>query len=426
MLKPDTKMMWSMTLGSIFEIFDFLCFAFLSAIIAELFFPQYLQGMAIIFTYLTITISYLLRPIGGLILGHLGDKYGRKSVVMVSILLMSIPSLVIGLLPTFEQIGYFATALMILARILQGFSVGGEVPGAITYMAEKFKGRNFFFYCALLTFGANTGIVLAAQSIHLLTQFSTPEFMFTVGWRIPFFIGSLLALVAFYIRYSLRESEAFQDLQAHKKLSSAPIMTLFKEFKPQIICGVLLASIVSLTTSVFHVFLPGLLVKFFYFDLSVAANISSCGAAVLAIFSLLFAYVSYKRNLITVVRIALLSLMIIFTLILTNLINLNEMLQNNVAGIYGIVMLISLALSGINGLFFGLLASFFPTQVRFSGISISYNLAFVLGAGLTPLWTSSLLAATGSYYAIIAVCLGVVCIGLFNTIAVKKYARVYL
>jgi MFS family permease len=426
MLKSEHKMIGSMILGSIFEIFDFLSFAFLSALLAELFFPRDIKGLAIIFTYLTITISYLLRPLGGLVLGHLGDKYGRKSVFAASILLMSIPSFVIGVLPTFAQIGYFATALLIIARILQGFSLGGEFPGAVTYMAEKFKHRNVFFYCALLPFGANLGVVAAAQTIQLLSQYTSSEFMHTMGWRIPFLVGSLLALVGFYIRYSLRESEAFQELQRTHHISRMPLLTLLQGFKLQIGCGILLALVVSVTTSVFHIFLPGLLVSYFHFNLSVAANVTSAGAAVFAIFSLFFSYFAYWRNVIFILRLSLLSLIIIFGLILADFINLNVMLHESVLGVGAVVMLISLALAGTNGVFLGILASFFPTQVRFSGISLCYNLAFILGAGLTPLWTSSLLALTGSYYLIVAVCFVVASVSLANTVAVKNFSGRYL
>ena len=133
----NLKLIIATTIGSIFEIFDFIAFVFLSPILAELFFPKELASKAIWFTYLTIAISYLLRPIGGIILGHLGDKYGRKTVFSISILLMSIPSLLIGIMPTYASIGYFATGILIFMRILQGFSVGGKVTGSLTYIVEK-------------------------------------------------------------------------------------------------------------------------------------------------------------------------------------------------------------------------------------------------------------------------------------------------
>lgn len=177
----NLKLIVATTIGSIFEIFDFIAFVFLTPILAEIFFPKDMASKAVWFTYLTIAISYLLRPIGGIILGHLGDKYGRKSVFSLSILLMSVPSLIIGILPTYQQIGYLATLLLVIMRILQGFSVGGEVPGSITYIAEKFKSVNYFFACAWLTFGANFAVSVGSQAIKLLTENTSPEFMHSIG-----------------------------------------------------------------------------------------------------------------------------------------------------------------------------------------------------------------------------------------------------
>ncbi|MFN7095055.1 MAG: MFS transporter, partial [Burkholderiales bacterium] len=378
--------------------------------------------LAIIFTYLTITISYLLRPVGGLILGHLGDKYGRKSVFTISILLMSVPSFVIGLLPTFNQLGYLATGVLITARILQGFSLGGEVPGSITYIAEKFGRKNYFFFCAWLTFGANIGLSLGSQTLRLLNQYTSPEFMYSIGWRIPFLIGGFLSLVGFYIRKTVRESEQFEQLQQTKELSKAPLLVLIKEFKPQIISGILLCVIVSLTTSIFHVFLPNLLVTYSHFSLNTASNLSAIGATTMAIFSLLFAYLTCYIAAIWLLRWGLISLILLLSLMLSNIINLPEMLNHNATGLYIVISLISVTLSSINGIFFGILASLFPTRVRFSGISICYNFAYIIGAGLTPLWTSSLLHLTGKYEYIIAVCVIVSVISLFNTYLIKRYA----
>lgn len=419
----DRKMIVATTIGSIFEIFDFLSFVFLSSIIAELFFPQKIHGLAILFTYLTITMSYLLRPIGGLILGHLGDKYGRKSVFTASILLMSVPSFAIGLLPTFNTIGYAATVLMVLARILQGFSLGGEVPGSITYIAEKFKTKNFYFYCAWLTFGANIGVACGSQAIRLLSQTTSSEFMHTIGWRIPFLVGGLLTVVGFYIRKSVSESEQFKQLQISKHLSQAPLMTLVKQYKQQILCGILMCIVVSLTTSVFHVFLPNLFINYYKFSLSTASNISSIGAATMAICSLIFAYLIRYINVVAMLRVGLSSLIIILVLIVTDILNLNQMLKQDVTGLYIVVGFISLALSAVNGIFFGVLATLFPTQVRFSGVSFCYNIAYIFGAGITPLWTSSVIQLTGNYKIIIAVCIFVAVISLANTLQIKKLAK---
>lgn len=412
----DKKMLIASTLGSIFEIFDFLNFVFLSAIIADLFFPKHIHGFAIIFTYFTITISYLLRPIGGLILGHMGDKYGRKSVFTLSILLMSLPSFAMGLLPTYAQIGYVATGLMLILRILQGFSLGGEVPGSITYIAEKFQTQNYLFYTAWLTFGANFGVVLAALSVRILSQNTSYNFMHSYGWRIPFLIGGLLTIVGFYIRISVTESSQFQKLAQARHLSEEPFSTLINGYKPQIICGILLAIVVSLTTSVFHVILPNLFVNYFNFSLNSATDISIVGAITMAIFSLIFAALTKYMNVIVILRTGLFGLIVIYILLLTNVLNLHILLSNHgIIGLCIIVFLISLALSGINGTFFGLLADLFPTQVRFSGIAFCYNIAYIIGAGLTPIWSDLIIKTTDNYNLIIAICLIVTIISLLNT-----------
>lgn len=409
------KLILATTIGSIFEIFDFIAFVFLSPILAEIFFPPEMKSKAVFFTYLTITISYLLRPIGGIILGHLGDKYGRKKVFSLSILLMSVPSLLIGIMPTFAQIGYFATIILVLMRVLQGFSVGGEVPGSITYVAEKFKSSNYFFACAWLTFGANLAVSVGSQSIKLLTSYTSSEFMHSVGWRIPFLFGSLLTLVGFYIRKSISESEVYKQIQQQKQHERVPLVELLKNYRFPVISGILLSIIVSLTTSIYHVFLPNLFVTYFHFDISSTAGISSVGAITMACGSLLFAYLTKHINPIKLLQISLVLLCMIFAGI-----SFNEIQLNSIHNLYFWVVVISFVLSGINGLFFGILADLFPTQIRYSGIAFCYNIAYILGAGITPLWTSSILEVTHSYHYISLICLIVAIISIVNSFNIKK------
>ena len=409
------KLITAATIGSIFEIFDFLAFIFLAPILAKLFFPPSLAGTAIFFTYLTIAISYLLRPVGGIILGHLGDKYGRKAVFSLSLLLMALPSLLIGILPTYAQIGYLATALLIGARILQGFSIGGEVPGSITYIAEKFKQHNYFFACAWLTFGANFAVAIGSQLIKLLTLASSPTFMLSYGWRIPFIFGSLLSIIGFYVRKRLSESAAYQQVLQHKKIARVPLVELIVNYRYPVASGILLAVIVSLCTSIFHVFLPNLFVSYFHFSLSQTAAISSAGAFTLAVASLGCAYLTRYINPLLILRLSLMALCLIFSALYSNRIDLTQIQE-----LYFWVVIISLCLAGVNGLFFAILADLFPTPVRFSGIALCYNIAYIFGAGLTPLWSSAILELSHNYHNIILVCLSVAVISLFNTLNIQR------
>lgn len=408
MLKNNNlKMLVATTIGSILEIFDFLSFIFLSSIIAKLFFPNNIHGLNIIFTYITISISYLLRPIGGVILGSLGDTLGRKAVFTISILLMSVPSFLISILPTYQQIGYIATILLIIFRILQGFSLGGEVPGSITYIKEKFSDKNYFLATALLTFGANLGVVCAAELVEFLSTHLSSNTMLTFGYRIPFFIGGFLSIVGFYIRKSVTESDAFKKLQETKKISSSPLKTLFKNYKINIIQGILLALNISVITSLFHVILPNLLISYFGYKLSVVIYLSLIGATTMAVFSLFFAYLTRYLSPRFIMTIGCICLIVLFGFLILN----NNLIMNH---LYIIIFLISWALASINGLFFGILADLFATNVRFSGVALCYNIAYILGAGLTPLWSDLIIKTTYNLQLIFVICLIITTISLIN------------
>lgn len=407
------KMLIATTIGSMLEIFDFLTFIFLSSIIAKVFFPTNTHGLNILFTYITITISYLLRPIGGMVLGSLGDKFGRKSVFALSILLMSVPSFLISILPTFHQIGYTATVLLIIFRIMQGFSLGGEVPGSITYIKEKFHDKNYFLATAWLTFGANLGVVLAAKLIELLTHSLSPAMMLSIGYRIPFFFGGFLSIVGFYIRQSVTESNEFKQLQKTKHLNKSPLITLIQNFKIEILSGIILAVIVSLVTSIFHVILPNLLVSYFNYHLNNVILLSLIGATTLAIFSPFFAYLTKYLNVIHLLHFGSISLIIIFSILVFDA---NFIFSNLCYTIF----VISIALAAINGLFFGLLADLFPTHVRFSGVALCYNFAYILGAGFTPLWSDLIIKTTHSLQLIMLICLILSIISLLNIYLIKN------
>ncbi len=414
----QTKLIIATTIGSIFEIFDFISFVFLTPILVDVFFPKLLVNKAMWFTYLTIAISYLLRPIGGVILGHLGDKYGRKSVFSISILLMSLPSLLIALLPGYQQIGYLATGLLILLRLCQGFSVGGEVPGSITYVAEKLKRSNYILACAWLTFGANFAVASGSQLIHLLSNSLSDTAMHQYGWRLPFLLGSLLTIVGYYIRQRISESEAYQELREQKQLDKSPIKDLLTNFRAPVLCGILLAVLVSLSTSIFHVFLPNLMVVYYHLPFSASAGVSSSGALALALSSIAAALLSKWINPFLILRLSCGGLIIIFSLIFSSLVALDQAWQ-----LYLWVIIISLVLGGINGLFFAKLADLFPTKVRYSGVAVCYNIAYIFGAGLTPIWSSTVLALTHSYHAIIGVCLIVALVALINTFKLQGLAK---
>lgn len=407
------KLIIAAVIGSIFELFDFVVFMFLLPILVTVFFPKSWQDNAIWVTYLTVTVSYFLRPIGGIILGHMGDKYGRKSIFSLTLLIMSVPSLLLALLPTYNEIGYLAPIMLIAVRLLQGFSLGGEVPGSITYVAERFKLKNYFFACAWLTFGANLAVTIAPQFIQLLSRYSSHDFMYTYGWRIPFLFSGILAILGIYIRKYATESEEYK--KAYQKRKKIPIVELSQSYLFNICTGVLLCIIVSVVTSIFHIFLPSVFVRYYHFALTDLAGISSLGAMTMAIGSLFFSYMTKYFSPIYILRVSLTLLAMVFFAITYNYFPIN-----NVANLYLGEFIISLLLAGVNGLFFGLLADIFPAYVRYSGIAVSYNIAYIFGAGIAPLWAEFILKITHTYNSITLVCGIIAVVSLLNTINLNK------
>lgn len=414
----NLTMFLAISIGNIFEMFDFFVFVFLSSILADLFFPSKIGSLSLLFTYMMITISYLLRPVGGIILGSLGDKYGRKSVFAVTILCTAIPSLVIGLLPTYAQIGYLAPILLIISRILQGFSAGAELPGAITFLAEKYSQKNYYYYCAWISFGANMSIAGGALLIRAIINSMDHAFLYSYGWRIPFLCGSLLAIVGFYIRRYITDTEQFQALSRQKKIQKIPAFSLFAKHKVAIVLGIFLVLNLSLITSVFHLFLPSLFIKYIHLTLSESAGVSAIGTITLAIFTLFFAIATYKFNPLRLIQISTIGLIIVFSLILSNYI-----LLNNLHNLYVAVIIVSILIAGVNGMFAGVLVELFPTEVRYSGVAVCFTIAAAIGGGLTPLWASTILMLMNSYMYIIWICLLVSIVCLVDIYYLQRYLR---
>ncbi|MFA8300908.1 MAG: MFS transporter [Hyphomicrobiales bacterium] len=213
--------------GTILEWYDFTLFGIFSPVISELFFPSDSKVVSLLATFGTFALGFIARPIGAFILGNRGDQKGRKSTFLFSLILMIIPSILIGLLPTYHQIGVWSPALLILLRIIQGISLGGESGGAITYLAEYAKPRERGMFAALPLASAHAGILLSSVIGFVLIEIIGKEDLHSWGWRIPFILTLVLGLIAFYLRKKMEETEVFQELKKKKKVERLPVKTIF-------------------------------------------------------------------------------------------------------------------------------------------------------------------------------------------------------
>ena len=193
------------------EWFDFGVYAYTTAYIGANFFSSRECRHSTNVDFRSISHCVLLRPIGGVVFGIIGDKYGRKVVLTSTIILMAFSTLTIGLLPSYDQIGLWAPILLLLARVLQGFSTGGEYAGAMTYVAESSPDKRRNSLGSGLEIGTLSGYIAASIMIALLTFFLTDEQMASFGWRIPFLLGLFLGLFGLYLRRKLEESPVFEN-----------------------------------------------------------------------------------------------------------------------------------------------------------------------------------------------------------------------
>lgn len=226
------------SIGSALEYFDFALYGLSTALIFNvLFFPQDDPAMATVAAFATYGVGFLARPFGGLFFGRLGDRVGRKIVLVVTILLMGGASTAIGLLPTYEAIGIWAPIFLVVLRLLQGFGAGAEQAGSTVLMAEYAPVRRRGFFSALPFVGIQAGTLLAALVFGAISMLPE-EALLSWGWRVPFLASFVLILVALFIRARLRETPTFVELEEHEQVAEKPVREIFTKGLPGVIVGI--------------------------------------------------------------------------------------------------------------------------------------------------------------------------------------------
>nr|UXE44396.1 proline/betaine transporter [uncultured bacterium] len=239
--RRDVRTLLLAALGGTLEFYDFIVFNFLTAEIGALFFPKSAPGAARLATLGIFVAGYFARPLGGIAMAHLGDRTGRKRMFMLSVLLMAAPTLAIGLLPTFAQIGFAAPLLLLAMRLLQGAAIGGEAPGAWVFVAEHMPPGRVGLACGLLTGGLTGGILLGSLVATWLHAAFTQEVILDWAWRIPFLIGGVLGVVAMQLRRWLNETPVFAAMQARRTFAELPLRTVLAERRGAVAASMLVS-----------------------------------------------------------------------------------------------------------------------------------------------------------------------------------------
>ncbi|MEI7208574.1 MFS transporter [Pectobacterium carotovorum] len=386
--RQDYKTLSLAALGGALEFYDFIIFVFFAAVIGDLFFPPDIpEWLRQVQTFGIFAAGYLARPLGGIIMAHFGDKSGRKKMFSLSILLMALPTLAMGLLPTYEAIGIAAPLLLLLMRVLQGAAIGGEVPGAWVFVAEHVPRARIGFACGTLTAGLTMGILLGSLIATLLNTVLTPEQMSGGGWRLPFFIGGVFGLVAMYLRRWLQETPIFMEMREQKKLAEdLPLKSVVLNHKRAVVVSMLLTWLLSACIVVVILMAPTYLQKVHGIPAALALQ-ANC----LATIALMVGCVGAG---LLVDRFGASKLFIVGSLSLAAC----SWFFYSSAASSTTLLFVSYAIVGLSvGVVGGVpyvMVRAFPAAVRFSGISFSYNVSYAIFGGLTPVFVTLIMKAT--------------------------------
>lgn len=378
------------SLGGALEFYDFTIFVFFAKILGDLFFPSNNPVVSLIASWSLYAAGYLVRPLGGVILGHIGDRTGRKNTFLITLIGMAIPSLLIGLLPSYQTIGIIAPILLIVFRLVQGFCMGGEVPGALVFITEVTPTRNRALICSILFAGYNLGLLFGSLISNVLSHVMSTKSLVAWGWRLPFCLGGVLCILGFYLRRKLHETPLFLELQKNKKNAVFPLKKVLSENFAQIFQGSLLISFTAIFSCLLFLFMPTYLSTYFNYPVDKLLILNTLSIVIYSFFPILIGYYADQWGYLKILRIGSLGLLL-FTYPMYHLFQVK---------VFFWVIFATLVLVNIGNLvvsvFIGMLVAMFPTKVRYTGVALTYNLGFAIAGGLTPLLMTYLIHISGN------------------------------
>ena len=379
------------SVGNFIEWYEFAVYGFLATLIAENFFR--LQGESaltgILLTYASFAIAFFFRPLGAVLFGRMGDRIGRKPTLIFVLIMMTLATAAIGLVPTYAQLGVLAPLIVTGLRILQGLFAGGEYGGAVSLMTECAPPGRRGLYGAWQSFTVALGLLAGAAIVALLSRLLTPEEMQSWGWRIPFFVALPLGGIALWLRAGMEETPAFirQQAQPREKVTASLSDTL-----KTILLGICRLMVWSAAGYTWLVIMPTYLQASLHTGFNEAlliAVISNLGFAVTIIPAGMLSDRIGRRT----VMVSAAILLLVLSLPLLNLLQA----ENTATGLKGLVVFIA---GGVVGLLAGpgpaMLSEMFPTRVRYTGLGLAYSLSNALFSGCAGLIITGLIKETGN------------------------------
>jgi MFS family permease len=389
-LRPaDFKTLGLAALGGALEFYDFVVFVFLTLPLSELFFPKgTAPWLAQLQVYGIFAAGYLARPLGGIVMAHYGDLLGRKRMFTLSVFLMALPTLLIGLLPVYAQIGMLAPVLLLALRVLQGVAVGGEVPGAWVFVAEHVPPTRVGFACASLTAGLTVGILIGSLATAAINQRLDHAALMTWGWRLPFLVGGVFGFIAVWLRRWLRETPVFEAMQERRALADElPLKRVLRAHRGAVTASMAVTWTLTAAIVVVILMTPTLVQAVFHLPPATAFLGSSVASFALALGCLAFGALVDRFGTARTLALGALALVAATYVLYLDL-------RHGAGHFLPLYALAGFAV-GVVGVVPTVMVNAFPPAVRFTGLSFSYNVAYAVFGGITPPLIGAMVKATG-------------------------------
>lgn len=386
--KVNKKVVVSGMLGNGLEWYDYALYGQLSFVFAEVFFPGNDPSVSLIMTYLTFAVGFVFRPLGAVLFGRIGDRYGRKKALVASMILMAAATGCLGLLPTYDTIGIFAPILLVTIRILQGLSLGGAFSGSMSYVVEHAPNNKRATIGSVTVLSLVIGFLMGSLVATLVSSSMSADDFHDWGWRLPFFVGVLIGFVGLYIKEHGEESPAFEEAKASGNLCTKPVREAFGTYRVKMLEGFSFYLFVTIPFYAIAIYFIGYSKAHLGMTQHDALLINSMAMVAMFIPVLPSAMLADRIGRKKVLMAAIIAMMLA----------LYPAFHIMQSGNFWHVAIGQCVLAFISGWYISpipaMLVELFPTRIRYTGMSLSYNFCAILG-GLTPSMSEYLIRTTG-------------------------------
>jgi MHS family proline/betaine transporter-like MFS transporter len=377
--------------GQVFEIYDFLIYAFMAAPLSRAFFPSDDPVAGLLATFATFAVGFAMRPVGAIVIGAYGDRHGRRAALVVTIGLMAVGTGVVGLIPSYASWGIVAPLILVLCRMAQGFSTGGEWGGAAAFLVEYAPTKTRGLISSYQQAATALGLLFATLVSYLLTRLMDPADFASWGWRAAFLLGFVLGPIGYYLRTHVHETPAFERTVDQKDVTKAPIRVAFRDFKAPLLAAFALSIVGCVVNYVFIIFLP----SFAQQQLKIPASTTFLSTAIAGIIYLVLTpfmgalsdKIGRKTMFFAMSGLSTVLAYPLFLLLVS---------VPTAGGLIATQAIASVLLTMYAGPICAILAEMFPTRIRYTALSVSYGFAVAIFGGFAPYISTYLIQATAN------------------------------